>query len=97
MKLLNKIKCLLFGHIKSNKDTVLTSIYIEEPYGAFYQGQRFIYDGRLYRCQRGRALIHIHGVLDWELVDLIKTTLKDLPEHLFDIDESSYEFCRIYE
>ena len=96
--MLNKIKCLLWGHIKSDKDTIFTSVYIKEPYGAFYKGQRFVYDGRLYRCKRCGALIHVHGVLSWELEDLIVTTLADLPKNFLDTFDypNSYDFCRLY-
>lgn len=96
--ILNKVKCLLFGHVESNRDTIFTDVYAEEPYGAFYRSHRYVYNGRLYRCKRCKALIHVHGILSWEIVDLITMTLEDLPPCYFEdvFSGQDYEFCRIY-
>jgi len=82
-----KIICLLRGHKSCGRDTKYTRHYIRIPAGrgAFCQDpERYRYAGRLYRCARCGELLLTHGVLSWELADLIKATLKDLPELFFE-------------
>lgn len=85
MKLIKKIICLFKKH--ELKDEPEFGCYIRD-------GRRFKYNGRIFRCKRCNATIHIHGVMDRELEDLIKTTLKDLPAMIFKLD---YGICGIYQ
>lgn len=94
--MLNKIKCLLFGHVKANRDTTFTDIYIARPGGAFCRSLIYESNGRLYNCTRCGALQHKYGPFNWEIVDLIVTTLADLPNHTVAWVHPDYEFCRIY-
>jgi len=96
--MLNKIKCLLRGHVEPDKNAVLTRIYTEEPCGAFYRSHRYVYGGRLYKCKRCGALIHVHGILFCEAEELVIRTLVGLPPLYFEDlwNNQDYEFCRIY-
>ena len=96
-----KIICWLRDHKKCSRGTPATSHYIKIPAGrgAFCRDpEQYRYAGRLYRCARCGELLLIHGVLSWELGDLITTTLADRPEVLFDnaFFDSGYDFARIY-
>ena len=68
MKLIKKIICLFKKH--ELKDEPEFKCYIRD-------GRKFKYNGRIFRCKRCNVAIHIHGVMDRELDDLIRTTLKD--------------------
>jgi len=100
--MLQKIICLIKGHKRCSRDVPVTNHYIRIPAGrgAFCRDpERYEYDGRLYRCVRCGELLLIHGILSWELEDLITTTLKDYPignwEKIFQY--KNYDFVRLYE
>ncbi len=99
MKILNKLVCHFKGHINLQRGQEYTSIYQEiKGYGAFGRGFPYVYEGRLYHCSRCGELHIIHGILQWEVEDLISTTLIDLPTKCFENawSNQSYDFCRFY-
>ena len=83
-KLLHKFKghtCKSKGHKGLQRGQECDRIYYElDNSGAFCQGVTSVYGGRLYRCSRCGELCISHGILSWELEDLISDTLKDLPK-----------------
>ncbi|KKM02953.1 hypothetical protein LCGC14_1779260 [marine sediment metagenome] len=91
MRIIKSLICLFKKH--ELKDEPEFKCYIRD-------GRRFVYHGRIFRCKRCGAIVHIHGVMDTELKDLIETTLKDLPpgefSHIFN-DNKGYEFLDFYE
>ena len=92
MKFWLMILCWLKGHTKCTRDTVTTGHYICIPAGrgAFCRDpERYEYNGRLYRCARCGELLLIHGILAWELEDLITATLQDIPEGHWDLSWGS--------
>ena len=97
IKLFSKLLCHFKGHVSLQRGQEYTSIYQEiKGYGAFGRGFPYVYDGRLYRCSRCGELHIIHGVLFWELQDLVSDTLKDLPKINWDDLHHDYDVCRLY-
>jgi hypothetical protein len=67
---IRKIICAFKGHDLGDKEEF--ECYIRD-------GRRFKYHGRFFRCERCEALVHIRGVRDREVAELIRITLKDMP------------------
>ena len=85
MKLINKLICHFKRHVSLQRGQEYTSIYQEiKGYGAFGRGFPYVYGGRLYHCSRCGELHIIHGILQWEVGDLLSATLVDLPAKFFE-------------
>lgn len=96
MKLINRLICHFKGHISLQRDQDYKSIYfLLKNSGAFCRGTTSIYHGRLYHCSRCGELRIVNGVLQWELMDLVSDTLKNLPKINWTIG-MDYSVCRIY-
>jgi len=98
---LKKIICLLKGHASLTRDTKTVSHYIKisAGRGAFCQDpERYEYDGWLYRCARCDELLLFQGIASWELEDLMKVTLQNLPQGTLELafSEPHYDFARLY-
>ena len=96
-----KIICLFWGHTKCTRDTKTIDHYIHIPAGrgAFCRDpERYEYNGRLYHCARCGELLLIHGILSWEIEDLIKATLQDYPvgNWLRIFEHQDYNILRLY-
>ena len=96
-----KTICLLKGYTKCNRNTEAVGHYIKisAGRGAFCRDpERYEYDGRLYRCARCNELFLIHSILQWELIDLVKTTLQNIPQGIFEnaFACENYDFARLY-
>lgn len=100
MRLINKLLCHFKGHVSLQHGQKYTCIYQEiKGYGAFGRGFPYVYEGRLYHCSRCGELHIIHGILQWEIEDLISATLVDLPAKLFEDAWAicqDYDFARLY-
>ena len=98
MKIINKLVCYFKGHVNLQCGQEYTSIYQEiRGYGAFGRGFPYVYEGRLYHCSRCGELCITHGILQWEVQDLLQTTLQDLPVGYFENiwSNKNYDFCRL--
>lgn len=99
MKILNKLVCHFKGHVNLQRGQEYTRIYQElKGYGAFGRGFPYVYEGRLYHCSRCGELHIIHGILQWEVDDLLSATLDDLPFGMLDgwATCKDYDFARLY-
>ena len=99
MKIINKLICYFKGHVGLQRGQDYDRIYyLLENSGAYCRGITSISGGRLYHCSRCGELRIVHGILSWELEDLISDTLKDLPQNHFENlwCFQDYDFCRIY-
>ncbi len=70
MRIIKKLICLFKKH--ELKDEPEFRCYIRD-------GRRFVYHGRIFRCKRCDATVHIWGLMNREIKDVIAATLKDLP------------------
>jgi len=97
-----KIICLFKGHVNAGCDTAFTRHYVRVPAGRgpfCRDPERYEYVGRLYRCSRCSELLLKRGAWMWEIIDLIETTLKDLPTGMLSdaFDHQNYEWVnRLY-
>jgi hypothetical protein len=69
---LRSLICLIKGHKIKDFDEAAIRIYIERD-------KQFVYHGRLFKCLRCNALVHIRGIRACEINDLLLTTLKSFP------------------
>ena len=77
---IKKIICVFKGHSLGDKEEF--RCYTRD-------GRRFKYHGRFFRCERCGALVHIKGIRNRELADLIRATLKGLPTLPLDVYDYS--------
>ena len=95
-KLIDRLMCHFKGHVSLQRGQDYDSIYyLLENSGTFCRCITSTYRGRLYYCSRCGELCITHGILSWELQDLISDTLRDLPKIDWTIGVD-YSIARLY-
>ncbi len=89
-QIIRSVTCVYKGH----------KLPLEAEFSYYVRdGRRFKYKGRIFKCMRCGVIAQIFDLRMVELEDLIKTTLKDLPQDLLEdaFDEANAIYDHLME